>query len=163
MKHLPDFKVYVNNLMAMEATQVFRGNVLDCFDQDAMELISAGVNPLSFRGLETAVSTDDSVSINFDPNPNVIISASGMCDAVSGASPQQCAVWTQGSWVFHIVDFQCIWCILDIWNPTLSQSRSHTGDLHHRRWLFIPIFAGKWIDWIKTLSFVDYVLYIGNI
>ncbi len=81
VKHHPDFKVYVDSPMAVEATQVFRGNVLDCFDKEAMELISAGVNPLSFRGLETSVSTDDSVAINFDPNPKVIISASGMCDA----------------------------------------------------------------------------------
>lgn len=77
----PDFKVYVDSPMAVEATQVFRANVLDCFDKEAMELIQGGVNPLSFRGLETSVSPADSMAINLDNSPKVIISASGMCDA----------------------------------------------------------------------------------
>lgn len=73
----PEFKVYVDSPMAVEATQVFRGNVMDCFDSEAMALISGGVNPL----LETSVSPQDSMAINFDASPKVIISASGMCDA----------------------------------------------------------------------------------
>ena len=31
--------------LAVEATNVFHENVSDCFDEEAMELISAGINP----------------------------------------------------------------------------------------------------------------------
>ena len=46
-----------------------------------MELIRRGINPIGFEGLKTSVTTDDSRSINEDPKPKVILSASGMCDA----------------------------------------------------------------------------------
>ena len=77
----PDFQVYVDSPLAVEATKVFNKNVQSCFDEDAMELVRQGVNPLVFPGLKTSVTSDDSKLINFDENPKVIISASGMCDA----------------------------------------------------------------------------------
>ena len=46
-----------------------------------MELIQKGINPISFPGLKISVTSDDSKSINYDEEPKVIISASGMCDA----------------------------------------------------------------------------------
>ena len=46
-----------------------------------MDLLNKGINPLSFQGLKTSVTTDDSRAINFDEDCKVIISASGMCDA----------------------------------------------------------------------------------
>ena len=46
-----------------------------------MDLLNKGINPLSFPGLKTSVTTDDSRAINFDEDCKVIISASGMCDA----------------------------------------------------------------------------------
>lgn len=46
-----------------------------------MKLINAGINPIKFDGLNLAVSSDESRAINFDMEPKVIISASGMCDA----------------------------------------------------------------------------------
>ena len=39
------------------------------------------INPLYFDGLKVAVTSDESRMINFDNNPKVIISASGMCEA----------------------------------------------------------------------------------
>lgn len=43
--------------------------------------LNKGINPLSFQGWKTSVTTDDSRVINFDEDCKVIISASGMCDA----------------------------------------------------------------------------------
>ena len=77
----PDFEVYVDSPLAIEATGVFNKNVHSCFDPDAMELIKKGINPLIFRGLKTSVTSEDSKLINLDENPKVIISASGMCEA----------------------------------------------------------------------------------
>ena len=76
-----DFNVYVDSPLANEATQIFNDHMTGYFDDEAMELIHQGINPLSFRGLKTSVSTQDSIAINFDKSPKVIISSSGMCEA----------------------------------------------------------------------------------
>ncbi|MDC7290631.1 MBL fold metallo-hydrolase [Blautia schinkii] len=75
------FKVYVDSPLANEATTIFGEHRYDCFDEEALSLIHRGVNPLSFPGLKTSVTSDDSKAINFDDDCKVIISASGMCDA----------------------------------------------------------------------------------
>lgn len=76
-----DFEVYVDSPLAIQATTIFQNHYLDCFDEEAMALIRQGVNPLSFKGLKTSVTSDDSIGINFNPQPKIIISASGMCEA----------------------------------------------------------------------------------
>ena len=76
-----DFSVYVDSPLAIESTVAFTRNTYDCFDSDTMELINKGVNPLSFPGLKTTVSSEESKMINFDTAPKIIISASGMCEA----------------------------------------------------------------------------------
>ena len=75
------FTVYVDSPLANEATTIFSENAYTCYDEEAMDLLNKGINPLSFQGLKTSVTTDDSRAINFDENCKVIISASGMCDA----------------------------------------------------------------------------------
>ena len=78
-KH-PDFKVYMDSPMAIEATGVFQQDSLECFDEETASLIRSGVNPLFFPGLRTAVTAEESKAINDDPEPKVILSSSGMCD-----------------------------------------------------------------------------------
>ena len=77
----PDFEVYLDSPLAIEATKVFSKNMLECFDEDAMKLVNAGINPLVFPGLKIMTTSDESKMINFIEKPKVIISASGMCDA----------------------------------------------------------------------------------
>lgn len=76
-----DFEVYVDSPLAIQATTIFQNNYLSCFDEEAMQLIHDGINPLSFKGLKTSVTSDESIGINFNPMPKIIISASGMCEA----------------------------------------------------------------------------------
>ena len=76
-----DFKVYVDSPLANEATTIFAEHYADCYDEEALDLIRRGINPLSFPGLRTSITSDDSKAINFDDDPKVILSASGMCDA----------------------------------------------------------------------------------
>ena len=77
----PDFEVYLDSPLAIEATKVFTMNMKDCFDEEALALVNAGINPLVFPGLHTSTTSEDSKMINFIEKPKVIISASGMCDA----------------------------------------------------------------------------------
>lgn len=76
-----DFPVVVDSPLAVEATNIFREHYKECFDQEAMELIEKGVNPITFPSLQLSVTSEESKAINFDERPKVIISASGMCDA----------------------------------------------------------------------------------
>lgn len=81
IKRQPDFPVYVDSPLAVEATDIFQKNVSDCFDREAMELVHKGINPIRFPGLHLTITSDESKAINFDHTPKVIISASGMCEA----------------------------------------------------------------------------------
>lgn len=75
------FPVYVDSPLAVEATQIFQENRYECFDDEAMELVNEGINPIAFAGLKLAITSDESKEINFNETPKVIISASGMCEA----------------------------------------------------------------------------------
>lgn len=81
VKNHPDFPVYVDSPLAIEATNIFNENQYECFDDEAMDLVSRGINPISFKNLKCTVSSEESKMINFNPEPKVIISSSGMCEA----------------------------------------------------------------------------------
>ena len=72
------FTVYVDSPLANEATTIFSENAYTCYDEEAMDLLNKGINPLSFPGLKTSVTTDDSRASNLDEDCKEIISASGM-------------------------------------------------------------------------------------
>ncbi len=76
-----NFPVYVDSPLAVEATHIFNENRMDCFDEEAMELVRQNINPIAFSGLKLAITSDESRQINFNETPKVIISASGMCEA----------------------------------------------------------------------------------
>ncbi len=78
---LGNFEVYVDSPLAVEATSIFNKNVLECFNEKAVGLVHEGINPIGFSGLRMAITSDESKMINFDEQPKVIISASGMCEA----------------------------------------------------------------------------------
>lgn len=75
------FRVIVDSPLAVEATNIFQKADPDYLDDEARALIRSGINPISFKGLELSVSGEESKAINFDPEPKIIISASGMCNA----------------------------------------------------------------------------------
>ena len=75
------FEVYVDSPLAVEATSVFKDNLVDCYDEETKALVTQGINPISFPGLKLSITSAESRDINFDTKPKVIISAAGMCDA----------------------------------------------------------------------------------
>lgn len=81
---LPEYKtfpIYVDSPLAIEATEIFKENKESCFDEEALEYVNRGENPIGVSGLITAVTSEESAAINADKRSKVIISASGMCDA----------------------------------------------------------------------------------
>ncbi|MDO4322872.1 MAG: MBL fold metallo-hydrolase [Lachnospiraceae bacterium] len=81
VKNHDGFEVWVDSPLANEATGIFREHMWSDFDDEAMELLRQGVNPIGFAGLKTSITSEDSKAINEDVKPKVILSASGMCDA----------------------------------------------------------------------------------
>lgn len=73
--------MFVDSPLASKSTTIFRENFSECYDAEALALVTKGENPLAFPGLQISETKEDSVAINLDSTPKVIISASGMCDA----------------------------------------------------------------------------------
>ena len=71
-----DFQVVVDSPLAVEATQIFNKDVEETYDEDAMELVRQGINPITFSNLHLSITTEESKAINFDERSKVIISAS---------------------------------------------------------------------------------------
>ncbi len=59
------FEVYVDSPLAVEATQIFKDNLADCYDEETRDLVMNGINPISFPGLKLSVTSEDSRNINF--------------------------------------------------------------------------------------------------
>lgn len=79
-KDFENLMVYVDSPMATTATEVFKRNA-QVFDDETKAYITKGDNPLDFKNLKFTRTSQESMWLNSDPTPKVIISASGMCDA----------------------------------------------------------------------------------
>lgn len=79
-KELMEATVYVDSPLASTATDVFKRNI-ELFDDEAQERIKNGDNPLEFDGLKFTKTVEESIRLNENKKPCIIISASGMCDA----------------------------------------------------------------------------------
>ncbi len=77
---LSKIKVYVDSPMAVTATEIFRRNS-QVFDEETKEYIMKGDHPLDFPNLVFSKTSEESLAINFNNEPKVILSASGMCEA----------------------------------------------------------------------------------
>ncbi|MCR4926105.1 MAG: MBL fold metallo-hydrolase [Clostridiales bacterium] len=77
----PNFRVCLDSPLAEEATKIFSGDLTGYIDDAAKALVKDGVRMFTFPGLELSPTAETSKLLNEDPEPKVIISASGMCDA----------------------------------------------------------------------------------
>ena len=81
LKGHSDFAVYVDSPLAVEATRIYAAGLTDYYDDETLDLLSRGIDPICFPGLRLSITSDDSKLINEDRTPKVILSASGMCEA----------------------------------------------------------------------------------
>ena len=75
-----DFPVYVDSPLANEATAIFLQCNTKCLDEDALNVMRSGKNPIWFDGLHTIISSEESKALNTDSSPKVIIASGGMCE-----------------------------------------------------------------------------------
>jgi metallo-beta-lactamase family protein len=79
-KRIPPVPVYVDSPLTVKLTDVFRLHP-ECYDQPARDLMRAADSPFEFPGLTYISDVEDSKRLAEDPQPAIIISASGMCEA----------------------------------------------------------------------------------
>lgn len=77
LKKIP---VYIDSPLAIRATEVFKNN-MHAFDDETKDFIMKGDDPLDFQNLHFIQSAEESKQLNFNNEPKIIISASGMCEA----------------------------------------------------------------------------------
>ena len=75
------FPVYVDSPLAVEATNIYAGDLMGYYDAETLSLVKDGINPIHFNDLNRSITSDDSKLINANETPKVILSASGMCEA----------------------------------------------------------------------------------
>lgn len=77
-----EIPVFLDSPLSVKATAVFRRSIRgDYFDDEAMELVRKGINPVDFPSLIKTRDVQDSIALNSRRESCVIISSSGMCEA----------------------------------------------------------------------------------
>lgn len=77
---LPDVPFYVDSPLSLQATQVLKDHP-EVYNKNVKEVMKIDDDPFAFKGLRFIESTEESIALNDDPRPCVIISSSGMAEA----------------------------------------------------------------------------------
>jgi metallo-beta-lactamase family protein len=77
---LPAVPVYVDSPMATRASEVFRAHP-ECFDEETAALVQGSPDLFGGQRVRYVESVQESIALNRNPEPCVIIAASGMCEA----------------------------------------------------------------------------------
>ena len=85
---LPDLPIYVDSPMAVRATEVFRAHP-ECFDEETLRLLAEHPDLFGEQRIHYVEKVHESIALNDRPEPCVIISASGMCEAGRDPAPSQ--------------------------------------------------------------------------
>src|SRR6201996_5560151 len=77
---LPDLRYYVDSPLSEKATRVLMDHP-EVYNKEVKDVLKVDANPFGFKGLHFIESTEESIALNNDPTPCVIISSSGMAEA----------------------------------------------------------------------------------
>jgi metallo-beta-lactamase family protein len=79
-KEVPRVPIFVDSPLAINITRVF-GEHPEVYDREAHEnFLEKGKNPFSFKGIHFVQSVEESMAVNRDQRPHIVIAASGMCE-----------------------------------------------------------------------------------
>ena len=100
-KTLMKVPVYVDSPLAISATEIFRQNT-DLFEDEIIEAMEQGDNPLEFPGLKFTQTADESKALNESQEPAIIISASGMCEVGRIKHHLKHNIWNPNSTILFV-------------------------------------------------------------
>ena len=78
--HIPEVPIYVDSPLAVNATEIFRIHP-ECFNDEVYDFLFEKRNPFGFDNLTMVRKVQESIALNDNHEPAIIISASGMCEA----------------------------------------------------------------------------------
>jgi len=78
-KRMPPMAIYIDSPLSTATTAIFQHSQA-YFDQETLDLIKKGGDPIDLPGIKFTKTAEDSKSLN-DVSGAIIISASGMCEA----------------------------------------------------------------------------------
>lgn len=77
---LPDVKVYVDSPLSAKATTII-ANHAEGYNADVLAVLKIDDQPFDFKNLHYIADSEESKALNDNPDPCIIISASGMAEA----------------------------------------------------------------------------------
>jgi len=78
---IPKVPIYIDSPMATNATSIFRVHQ-ECYDDETREaFLKHHKNPFGFNELRYITNVEESIKLNTDEEPSIIIASSGMCEA----------------------------------------------------------------------------------
>ena len=79
-KQVPEVPVYVDSPLAINITRIF-GEHPELYDKETHAgFLEQGINPFSFEGVHFVASVEESMALNREDSPHIVIAASGMCE-----------------------------------------------------------------------------------
>lgn len=77
---LPQIPIYIDSPLATNITHVFGEHPETYDDETHRTFLQNGINPFSFEHLKFIQSVEDSMALNRDERPHIVLSGSGMCE-----------------------------------------------------------------------------------
>ncbi|MBW2046385.1 MAG: MBL fold metallo-hydrolase [Deltaproteobacteria bacterium] len=101
---LPHIPIYLDSPLAIKATKIFRNNK-KYYDEEAQAIVDRGYDPFDMPNLRFTESTEESIAINKQSGPAIVIAANGMCTAGRIKHHLKHNLWREGASLV-IVGFQ---------------------------------------------------------
>ena len=98
---LPDIPIFVDSPLAIKATEIFK-KCRRYMDEDTKKILAAGDDPLHLPRLQYTQSTAESMEINNNKGPAVVISASGMANAGRIKHHLRHNLWREGASIVFV-------------------------------------------------------------
>jgi metallo-beta-lactamase family protein len=97
----PDMPVYLDSPLAIQATEIFRRHTA-YLDEETRQLINKGEDPLRLSQMYFTPTTEESMAINDQSGPAIVISASGMANAGRIRHHLRHNLWREGSSIVFV-------------------------------------------------------------
>lgn len=97
----PDMPVYLDSPLAIQATEIFRHHTA-YLDEETRQLINKGEDPLYLPQMHFTSTTEESMAINTQSGPAIVISASGMANAGRIKHHLRHNLWREGASIVFV-------------------------------------------------------------
>jgi metallo-beta-lactamase family protein len=97
----PDMPIYLDSPLAIQATEIFRHHTA-YLDEETRQLINKGEDPLYLSQMHFTPTTEESMAINTQSGPAIVISASGMANAGRIKHHLRHNLWREGASIVFV-------------------------------------------------------------